>query len=656
MNGRIHDTVCSQVATEPAAAATVPRGLPRVARANRYVDPDATLRVDLARSQRRALSLFESQWSPRLVTCVSGHSSPHASLARMTGRVLAQSSSVLVFAWFLGMQHLATRADGAEPGSTLPECAPWFASRSTNTSIKFDRDGQKAQEFSKTSCDVSESRSFIVLETTASSDVMPLNSSVQMTLVTVSSRTLRRCTNGGSSFFAGLIGPALLPGVVLDLGNGNYSVRFPWTGLTPGVYRLHVYVELDGYEASTECSTGVYVLGLTKRIRMARLTSANHTFTMNIDPPIVARVPEGYAWRVVKRLWRFALPYWRSSQEKENQRQGSVKSIATDVAGRALGRHAGYWVIDPHAQPYNWKTRCESKFFRRSTQLFPRDVTHGFKWEMPFASPQGDMRAGDVVRTFSGRWIHFIGKSMMTTTQDTFSGVLINAFHSADPQKPLRVPVEKETHPLSCRGNGQTKIGFYFRKFDTIITGLCHDVPDSLSFNIDVHFACIFETWNTTGVFAGAAGKARFTAGPDVVVYNRGLHIAAGLNNTSDIARFHAGESRVMSAFSTSLASKRSLLILKSTPSTHFNPGRLPRAWMCRTTARITCINAVSRSVADAIPGARWQLADMHSLALMRPDCQKDNRHNHCSNCRFAFVQVLFRMMRDGMRPRESEA
>jgi hypothetical protein len=421
---------------------------------------------------------------------------------------------------------------------------------------------------------------------------------------------------------------------VFDLGNGNYTVTFPWTGLVPGVFSLHIYVEFDRYEASTGCSTGHYMLGSTRQIRMARLDVIHVSL----------------AWPRVDTQTDIRL----------SMKQVIVGSTATDVAGHDLSRYAGYWVLDSHAASVKPSRRWQDESYRRSTQVFPVNATRGLKWVMPFtAREHGDMSLEDLVRTFSGRWIHFIGKSMMGVTEATFAEVLNSVLNRDQTPKDVLgfvIPAHKwapkgnDKHS-ECQGNSQSKTAFYFRHIDLIVTGLCHDVPESRAFDIDVHFTCLKSYWNASGIAGASRMTERLAAGPDVVVYNRGLHVVADLSNKTSIAKFHSEESRVMSVISSSLAPKRTQLILKSTPSTHFNMGRLPTSWMCRTTARIGCVNAISRSVAEAAP-AEWQLADMHSLAVMRPDCQKDNRHNRCGNCRFAFVQTLFHMMADGMRPR----
>ena len=460
-------------------------------------------------------------------------------------------------------------------------------------------------------CDVSPNLSYVVVPASERPLPVALNSELELLLVTMDAHSRMHCTTGGASFSVGLIGPALLPGKVIDLSNGSYAIHVPWTGLTPGNYSLSLLLEFNGFEGSTRCDCGRYELGQTRRIIMR---------------------PVG-------------------------QQPVRIQLRKLPGAPPLRGDCTGYWTVSKGRRAPS--TRCEDFSYRRQSTLVPLTTSVSYSWLM-YQRECLFNDLGALAMAFAGRWIHFVGKSTMETSFDAFANSLGAAMQHLEGGKTnvrrLVVPGSDsdkwmdDQHP--CASNSQRKQIIWWPSTNTLLTSLCHDVPRGLSFNLKDHFKCLHHvvSRNQSEFESRALNTARQEAGPDSLVYNRGLHVTATFNNRAAAERFYAEELHVMSAFA-ALERNGTLLIWKSTPSTHFEPGVLNPAWMCRTTERIGCINAIAQG-ALASSGARWRVADMHSLAFLRPDCQPDNRHNRCGNCGHAFADVLFGMMAKDMRPR----
>ena len=132
--------------------------------------------------------------------------------------------------------------------------------------------------------------------------------------------------------------------------------------------------------------------------------------------------------------------------------------------------------------------------------------------------------------------------------------------------------------------------------------------------------------------------------GPDVVVYNHGIHSAATLKNERAILSVRTLQRAHFHALATAFSSRGTVLVWRNTAPTHFWAYKLPKAWMCRTQSRLACINEATRdALADVAEagGGTWRELDFWTLGQLRQDCTPDNRHYTSGNCGDALSRLF---------------
>lgn len=451
------------------------------------------------------------------------------------------------------------------------------------------------------------------------------NSHIKLSLQTFDRNTGRKCTSGGATFFVSLVGTTIIGGYAYDNLDGTYGLEFPWLGTVEGRFSLRVVLEFDKYEGTTMCSTGFYELGNTSKIAMQRLTGASATSIY------------------------------------------TLRSVSADGSKNKGHLYSGFWEINKTAPT---SPSCQDMSYRREHVVLPVPAKYRLDWKMPIAKKFPAFRTDPklVVDLHRGRWIHFVGKSLMRYTVSAYGQIVASAYEAVfGPETKivdLPMPAYGELEPAlkkACYGKTQSTVNFWFPEIDALITSNTHDVPQHSHFSAEKHFECMKVLFDAKGGNRTLyLPDARFNDGPDALIYNKGLHIAHGFNSAEAVQEWEREEEQVMGNFTDYLGPKGTMLLWKSTASTHFDPGELPRSWMCRTLGRLMCINSVSELALKHInvnaakdgSGWKWHVLDMFGLALVRPDCQPDNRHNRCGNCQISLVRKLMVMLHRDLRNR----
>jgi hypothetical protein len=290
----------------------------------------------------------------------------------------------------------------------------------------------------------------------------------------------------------------------------------------------------------------------------------------------------------------------------------------------------------------------------------------------PWAAVADDAR---FLSALSNRWIHLVGKSMMTTTELALRKMVQEALTRRNPSPKgklvsyFELDKFKTKNCPTCLINTQTKGFWFYPDIKLIITSQCHTDTDGggrpMVFGnaVDRKIAatggiaciqCYITQWGNTrqipgDIDAAAAIRILATKSPSAIVYNKGLHLVAGLNSTKELKRIKKNQKEEFMAFNEHM--QTSLLLWKSTASTQFYSRKLHRAWMCRTPARISCLNELTyTAMREASSGSTpWKVVDMSTLGWMRTDATYDNRHYRCGDTWFELArQVAAQLLAHG--------
>jgi hypothetical protein len=403
------------------------------------------------------------------------------------------------------------------------------------------------------------------------------------------------CRTGGSTFRAWLDGPSLLPGHVLDHENGTYTVVLP-TGWDSGKYRIFVVLDFVQCEGSSRCNTGHYALGTTKKVLLQKV----HAPTQ-----VVVTVPD------------------RLQNSKVLSRNSAVRK---ELSGRWVRSKTGA----KHKKEPSWR-------------LTDPEAANAMK----HADTPDNIRL-----LFTDRWIHLIGKSMT----GVFRHSLVASIKAAGFRAVEGTLTKRSKHCSSHNSNAFV----YVPELNLLITeesdanGMWKDEKTAeTGFDVHLHLGCVDEM-----IVASSHGKASLSAalrgcGPDVVVFNHGIHSAAGLNSIAALETLKRYQVNAFSALSDAFAPNGTLLVWRNTAPTHFEQASLPKAWMCRTAHRMACINEVTRdalaSIADVetliARSGRWHELDFWTLGELRADCTPDNRHYRKHNCAIELLRNFLVML-----------
>ena len=434
----------------------------------------------------------------------------------------------------------------------------------------------------------------------------PVRQRVALRLLTKDD-TGKLCETGGAGFRAGLVGRALLPASVADNGDGSYAVTF-WTGVEPGHYKLLIVLDFDQCEGSVRCDA-------SRVLRMARGSIGPYNL-------FVGEAKAGHHKTVANA---HALPP-----------RGTKWWWVHDARGQRAR-------VLPEPPACSRAPRSPLAAFGDAARAIPR---REYAWLPTIGRP---LNITGLIETMRGRWLHFVGKSMMRTTVHTLVQVLHLALYRRNRNKTvlferLMPPVLHSNSTASGYDalfqNLQETSAFYIPSIRALITFGSHDNslamtstdPAAMRAYVDAHFAYV-----RAGLSLEVAPL--FSFGPSALVFNRGLHYAAGFRDGGLAAVFARSERAVLCAFAAQFASGGTVLVRTTTAPTHFWADRLPAgvAWLCRTPQRLECIAQLSAAAAPA----PWLVADMAALGHMRADCVYDNRHYYCGPCRGAFVTML---------------
>jgi hypothetical protein len=419
---------------------------------------------------------------------------------------------------------------------------------------------------------------------------------LRLTLVTAASDGTP-CSSGGASFRVWLeTASRLLPGYALDHWNGTYTLVVP-VGRDKGTYQLHVVLDFTGCEGSALCSTQK-----TLRQRLAALPM----------PPSV---------------------------------------VVTQATGEQLSNQppSGRWIRDSK-QSLHWSPGDE--------QL------------APFMAG-GGLDALVLRGLLANRWIHVVGMSMTGVFRTSLLAALqaagfkdahgyifrdtaddrdrmFGAFKPAGADRICAEMVDRSWHFFPS-------FGFLLTE-ETDSNGMIWDFErykgrgDGGAFDYDLHLSCVDSTL-TAGGGPPLPPDLR-AAGPDVVVYNHGIHSAHLLNSAASLAVLRRYQSAHFGEFTKRLAKQGTTLVFRNSAPTHFSGNvMLPSNWMCRTPTRLACINEVSYDALGEMASASydWRVLDFWTLGLLRPDCTPDNRHYKAGNCAAELCRVFLGSLKGWM-------
>ena len=220
-----------------------------------------------------------------------------------------------------------------------------------------------------------------------------------------------------------------------------------------------------------------------------------------------------------------------------------------------------------------------------------------------------------------GLWIHGVGMSMMRT----FLSDVVDVLARATGEAPFRRPPPhggrgSPLFPMRC--DRKVHPDAEFARLGTRVTMLCHDLgvePKNGG------------ALNATSHLAAVGGGV-----PDVVVVNKGLHVAQALGGAGDAAAavlgdYYASVRAHLAAFQGAVPR----VYWRRTLPTQFRRAgaRPPNSWSCRAPERLRCLNGIADAALRDGGAARPGVVDSWDLALVRPDCTRDNRHYTHENC-----------------------
>lgn len=497
-----------------------------------------------------------------------------------------------------GLLVLACWVTPSDSTSSLPvhplrldECAPFYMCATTNST-----------QLCKVDASASYLRELRSPANTADPARVPLGAAARFTLVAADAAANgSACTTGGASFRAGLVGPAMLPARVLDNMDGTYGVVFH-SGWLAGVYDLLIALEYDQCRSTTACKVQETWLELTP------VRSADGTpYRVHVAR---SSLKEDAAWRAA-RGWDVATaPTTFGTANSTSTRWGW--KLASRPGSRLRETCVGRWM------------RPLPMLASLADARSPAPLV----WAPLGNATRAPASPDDPIRALRGRWLHFVGMSMMRTTVYT----LVQAFME-------RERFEVQSADLwQCGLGKQVTVAFWVPRARVLITHLLHDWAWSDlrgfangSAYADDHFKCL-KHYLPPAVFA-----TLMRHGPSALVYNRGLHLIEHLKAPSKLEEALRSEYAVLNAWTSALAGLGTALVLKTSPPTQWRRGELSGFYLCRTLQRLECLHAMHLA---ATPRG-WLVADMAALGHMRADCTTDNRHYYCHGCREAFVDMV---------------
>jgi len=225
------------------------------------------------------------------------------------------------------------------------------------------------------------------------------------------------------------------------------------------------------------------------------------------------------------------------------------------------------------------------------------------------------------------RWVHFVGDSLTGYFRQSIEALLLYSGYQIYGNTRI-------TQNLPwCRSLNHA--GWWFiPELQLLITEESDDNGRNLTaFDVDKHFSCVQEMTR----YDGLPPMDNFVnIGPDIIMFNHGLHSAYRLDSLIDLDLVREYETNAFRALG-KYSRKGTLLIWRNTAPTHFSIQRkLPGAWSCRTVPRVACINELSREALKQAAKAgqhMWKELDFWRLGQLRPDCAPDNRHYSEGNC-----------------------
>ena len=412
-------------------------------------------------------------------------------------------------------------------------------------------------------------------------------------------RNGKLCATGGASFRLWLAGDALLPGFVKDSGNGTYEASV-FTGWLPGQAEVFLVLDFVRCEGASACSVGSYVLGNTTRVLLQRVAPAMPR--IKIVRPAARRDVANSSLRILDGRWQrkskaAALPRWKP---------GSHPNLSSHLR----------WVPSD----------------REALALY-------------HASSRKD-----VVRAiFTRRWIHMVGKSMTHRFREALvAHIQHSGFKDVVKQEESREGMELLTGCKQVNNAGM----YFVHGLRLLVTAQ----PDSNGFDartsvydVNASLRCVLDMVKHTRWAHASRGRAALLKelmhyGPDVVVYNHGIHSASTLNAEASIEAVRTYQRAHFHALGRALSSRGTVLVWRNTAPTHFWANDLPQAWMCRTLSRIACINEATRDALSDLAveeGGSWRELDFWTLGQLRHDCTPDNRHYTSGNCGDALSRLF---------------
>ena len=415
--------------------------------------------------------------------------------------------------------------------------------------------------------------------------VVPSSTTLRLAMATATADGTP-CTTGGASFRVWLeSAQRLLPGHAVDHWNGTYTLSVP-LGRDAGTYALHVVLDFTRCEGSLLCSTRD-----TLRQRLAPVPSA---------PSVVVTDAPG---------------------------------AQLDAASAPSGR----WIRERDKGALRWQA---------SDPLLASAVAAGLDKQL-------------LRRLLANRWVHLVGMSMT----GVFRTSLLAALQAAG-FRDARGSVFKDNAQDRARmfGAGVLRPSGAGRVCAEMVERSWHFFPslglllteetdanghiwewesykrvgDGAVFDYAQHLGCVEATLAAGG--APPLPPALRAAGPDLLVYNHGIHSAHLLNSAASLPVLRRYQASHFQQFAKEAAPKGTTLVFRNSAPTHFSDNAtLPAGWMCRTQSRLACINEMSY---EAL-GEGWRVLDFWSLGQLRPDCTPDNRHYRASNCAAELCRVF---------------